>query len=203
MPQRQILGFIGSLILFVGVFTPILNVPIVGSVNYFQNGKGDGVVILVLAVISFLITLAQKYKALLFTGFVSLALLAFTFINFQLRLADARSEMENNLANNPFNGLGDAMLSSVQISWGWAILIIGAGFVLAASFETLNFFADDKILLFIATSVGFLAILLSISFFILDYTLFNNSNLDNFATGLIICLSIGLIGYCGYSFWKE
>jgi hypothetical protein len=203
MPQRQILGFIGSLILFVGVFTPILNVPIVGSINYFQNGKGDGVIILVLAVISFFLTLAQKYKALLITGFGSLALLAFTFVNFQLRMSDARAEMERNLANNPFRGLGDAMVSSVQISWGWAVLIIGAGFVIAAAFETLNFFADDRPLFLIVALVGFLAIGFGISFFILDYTLFNNSNLDNFLTGLMICSGIALIGYSSYSIWKE
>ncbi|MBI9082217.1 MAG: hypothetical protein JEZ11_01385 [Desulfobacterales bacterium] len=50
MGTKQILGLIGSIILFVGVFTPIFSVPIMGNMNYFQNGKGDGTIVLVLAI---------------------------------------------------------------------------------------------------------------------------------------------------------
>ena len=35
----------------IGVFLPLLSMPIVGSINYFQNGRGDGVIVLVLAAI--------------------------------------------------------------------------------------------------------------------------------------------------------
>ena len=39
---RKIIGLSGAVILFVGVFCPIISMPIMGSMNYFQNGKADG-----------------------------------------------------------------------------------------------------------------------------------------------------------------
>lgn len=133
MPLRQILGLVGSLILFIGVFTPIISLPIVGSMNYFQNGRGDGVIILVLAAFSVFLTLTKRYRFLLFTGGGSLAILAFTFINFQYRMSQMQSQMKESMANNPFGGLGEAMLNTVQIQWGWAVLIIGAALLIAAA----------------------------------------------------------------------
>ena len=49
MSTRQLLGILGSATLFIGVFMPIVRLPIVGEMNYFANGRGDGVLILVLA----------------------------------------------------------------------------------------------------------------------------------------------------------
>jgi len=42
MNRKQLFGLIGSIVLFVGVFAPVVSVPIVGNMNYFQNGKVTG-----------------------------------------------------------------------------------------------------------------------------------------------------------------
>ena len=76
MESRQVVGLTGALALFIGVFAPIVSVPTVGYINYFQNEKGDGVVILGLAVISFVLLLAKRYRGLWFTGLASLGVLA-------------------------------------------------------------------------------------------------------------------------------
>ena len=133
MDKKQVMGLIGSIILFVGVFTPIVSVPIMGNMNYFQNGKGDGTIVIVLAVISLILTLAKKYKWLWVTGLGSLGVMVFTFINFQILMSEAKSQMESELAGNPFSGLADMVLQSVQLQWGWAILVVGAAFVIAAA----------------------------------------------------------------------
>src|SRR6266508_2104667 len=73
MARKQMLGLVGSLIMFVGVFTPIISVPIVGNMNYFQNGKGDGVIVLALAIVSLILTITKRYRGLWFTGVASLA----------------------------------------------------------------------------------------------------------------------------------
>lgn len=132
-PLPQILGLAGSVILFIGVFTPIISLPIVGSMNYFQNGRGDGVILLLVAILSAFLTLAKRYRFLLFTGGGSLAILALTFITFQVRMSQMQSEMKKSLGDNPFAGLAGTMMNSVQISWGWAILIIGAVLLIAAA----------------------------------------------------------------------
>lgn len=133
IPLPQILGLAGSVILFIGVFTPIISLPIVGGMNYFQNGRGDGVIVLLVAILSGFLTLAKRYRFLLFTGGGSLAILALTFIVFQVRMSQMQAEMKKSMGNNPFAGLGDAMMNSVQISWGWAVLIIGAVLLIAAA----------------------------------------------------------------------
>lgn len=133
MKTKQLLGVIGSIILFIGVFTPIISLPLVGNLNYFQNGKGDGTIILVLAVISLVMTLMMKYKSLLFTGLGSVAIMSLTFINFQMKLYDMKAEIENDLVGNPFSGLADIAMQSIQLQWGWALLVVGAGLIIASA----------------------------------------------------------------------
>lgn len=133
MNTKQILGLIGSIVLFIGVFTPIVSVPIMGNMNYFQNGKGDGTFILILAVVSLVLVLSKKYKGLWVTGLGSLAVMAFTFVNFQMKISDMKSQMESELAGNPFRGLADMAMQSVQLQWGWALLIVGAGLIIASA----------------------------------------------------------------------
>jgi len=133
MNTKQIFGLIGSIVLFIGVFTPIMSVPIMGNMNYFQNGKGDGTLILILAAASLVLVLTKKYKGLWFTGVGSLTVMAFTFINFQMKISEMKSQMESELAGNPFRGLADMAMQSVQLQWGWALLIVGAGLVIACA----------------------------------------------------------------------
>ncbi len=130
---KQLLGLIGSAVLFVGVFAPIVSVPIMGNINYFNNGKGDGVIVLVLATISLILILLKKFKGLWFTGLGSIGIMVFTFVNFQLSLANTMAQMETELVGNPFRGIADMAMQSVQIQWGWALLIIGAVLLIASA----------------------------------------------------------------------
>lgn len=126
---RQILGIAGSVVLFLGVFTPIVSVPIAGSFNYFRNGTGDGVIIIILAAVSAILAFRQEFKGLVIAGALSLGMLAFTFINFHYRMNEARSAVDR---SNPFSGISDAMIDMVQIEWGWAVLIFGSFMLIAA-----------------------------------------------------------------------
>lgn len=131
LTPRLLLGVVGSIVLFVGVFMPLFSVPIVGNVNYFQNGKGDGVVIIILAGISLFLALTDRFRGLLITGILSLAMMGFTFFSFQWKMSQVRAEMSK--SDNLFKGLGEKMLETVQLQWGWAILIVGAGMLIAAA----------------------------------------------------------------------
>ena len=130
---KQVLGFIGSIILFIGVFTPIVSVPIVGNINYFQNGQGDGIFLIILAAISFILSITKKYKGLWFTGVISLLMLISVLISFQTKIAEMKSQINTELAGNPFKFLGDIAVQSVQIQWGWALLFIGSVLIITAA----------------------------------------------------------------------
>jgi stage V sporulation protein K len=133
MESRQIVGLTGALVIFIGVFTPIVSVPTVGYMNYFQNGKADGVIILGLAVVSFLLLLAKQYRGLWFTGLASLGVLAFTFINLQIKISEIKNKLVAELFGNPLRGLADLAVQSVRIQWGWALLTIGSILILWAA----------------------------------------------------------------------
>lgn len=124
MDNRQTLGFAGVAAQTIGVFTPLVSMPIIGSMSYINNGKGDGVIILGLAFVSLLILAARRYRLLWFTGLASLGLLAFTYVNISKAMALAAVS----LADNPFAGL-----ATMQLQWGWGVLIVGSVLVLAAA----------------------------------------------------------------------
>ena len=88
---------------------------------------------MILAVVSLVLVLAKKFKGLWLTGIASLAVMTFTFINFQIMISNMKSHMESELAGNPFRGLADMALQSVQLQWGWALLIVGVGFLIASA----------------------------------------------------------------------
>ena len=133
MNTKQLLGLAGAIILFIGVFMPIISMPIIGNMNYFQNGRGDGSIVLMLAVASALLTLTKHYKGLWYTGLGSAGVISFTFIAFEIRMGELKAQMETQLAGNPFRGLADMAIQSIQLQWGWALLVIGSAMVIAGA----------------------------------------------------------------------
>jgi len=136
--SAKFLGIAGSLILFVGVFLPIVSAPMVGNMNCFQNGKAHGIVLIVLAVISLLLTLAQRNSWLWLTGIGSLATLGFTYYKIHAKMSDMEKMLGGKLEGNPFRGLADVVMQSVQMQWGWAVLIVGAVLLISSALAAGN-----------------------------------------------------------------
>jgi hypothetical protein len=130
---KQILGLIGASLLSIGVFAPIIKYPVVGSMNTFQHTYWAGPVLLILAVISIFLSLTGRTKQLWLTGLLSITVVAVTFINIQFNLAALREKLTMRLAGNPMSGLADNALQSIQIQWGWALLVVGSFLLMAAT----------------------------------------------------------------------
>lgn len=133
MNTKQLLGLIGSIVLFVGVFTPILRIPLMGNINYFRNGEGDGTIVLILALISLVLALIKKYEGLWFTGIGSLGIILFTFVNLLSKISQAKEGMESESVDSPFFDLADIVMQSIQLQWGWPLLIIGCALIIASA----------------------------------------------------------------------
>jgi hypothetical protein len=120
----QIIGFIGCIFLIIGCFTPIISLPIIGSINYFRNGSGDGLFVLFLVAISFIPLIFNKYiKILHITGLISLCMVIYAFFNISSAISEFKSQDY---------GMFNFMSSAVQIEYGWAFLIIGSILVTVA-----------------------------------------------------------------------
>lgn len=130
---KEILGLIGSSLLFLGVFAPIITYPVVGSMNTFQHSYWAGPVILILAAISIFLSLTGRTNRLWMTGFLSLSMVAGIFINIQFNLAAFREKLTMRLAGKAMSSLADKALPSIQIQWGWALLVVGALLLVAST----------------------------------------------------------------------
>jgi len=123
---KQGVGILGAGVILVGSFLPLVSVPLYGSMNYFRNGKGDGVVVVILAVLSLGAVLFKKYLMPLISGAVTLAMLAYSYWSLAAKISETKISMAKDMAGNPFGGLAMATVDAVQLQWGWAVLIIGA-----------------------------------------------------------------------------
>ena len=82
--RAKLLGYSGSIVLELGVFAPLITIPPMGSINYFVNGRGDGVIVLCLAFLSVLLVAFGRFDFLWFTASGSLAVIVFTFTTVRL-----------------------------------------------------------------------------------------------------------------------
>lgn len=123
---RQVFGIAACVILCLGVFAPIARIPIAGQMNYFQNGQGDGVIILALAAISLILIVLRQYRWLWLTGLLTFGIIGYTLINLLRLISELRKMVDEQAADNLFGGLIELMFESVQIEWGWVVLVLGA-----------------------------------------------------------------------------
>ena len=70
--------------------------------------------------------MADKIKHVLWPGLISLAILIWGFYSFERNMAQMRANMETELAGNPFRGIADMAANSIQLQWGWAVLVLGS-----------------------------------------------------------------------------
>lgn len=119
------LGLAGSIMLGIGVFLPVVTVPIFGSINYFGSGQQGGSIVLVLAAVSLVLALTQNFRVLLLTGVGSLGLLALSYFRFKQAMSQL-STLSAGQADNPFlKGMSDVLQHSIQISYGFPVMVIG------------------------------------------------------------------------------
>lgn len=129
----QFMGFVGVFLLALGVFTPIIRLPIVGSLNYFRTGQGDGVLVLLLALISLPFLFVRRYKFLWISGMLSLAMITATLGNLIWSLGRLQDELSAGLSDGLLGGLFQTLLESVQLEWGWVVLVAGGLLLLASA----------------------------------------------------------------------
>jgi hypothetical protein len=105
------LGFLGSSIVLVGLFMPVFDIPAVGRVNYFANGLGDGIVLLLLVAGSVAALLTHRLWVLWLSGVSSLLLIGWNLVRVVLQPS----------------------VAVTQLSWGWPVLAIGGSLLIASA----------------------------------------------------------------------
>ena len=143
MSFKQIIGIIGSLLLILGVFIPLVKIPIylpslnqmalyfhVGGITFYDNSKLEAIIVIAIAVISIFLVVAKRYILLWFSGIALLAVVSYRIIRVMQTLHSARSIAEKwigeKLTDKIANKVTNVAIEHVHISWGLIFLIVGA-----------------------------------------------------------------------------
>ena len=126
--------FLGAGLLVAGLFTPIVTLPIVGSVNLFNNGTNlVGVAILLLAVIAAIAATKSRVALVIWPAIAASGVLLYVFARLQYNLSELRATAAKELEGNPFAGLAQGAIGAIQLQWGWLVLAAGAGLLVYAA----------------------------------------------------------------------
>jgi hypothetical protein len=130
MSFKQIIGIIGSLLLILGVFIPLVKIPIVGGITFYGNSKLEATIVIAIAVISIFLVVAKRYILLWVSGFALLAVVSVRGIQTIQKLNSAKSTAEKifgeKLAAKITSKVTNVAINHVHISWGLIFLIVGA-----------------------------------------------------------------------------
>jgi hypothetical protein len=121
----RFMGLVGSAILLIGVFTPIVSMPLIGSVNMFGNGRSLGGIVSVLAVASGALAFLNRNRLILLTSVAAGGIVLFAFLHLNSALSMIQVQLADGMKGNPFAGLANLAVSSVQLQWGWAVMAAG------------------------------------------------------------------------------
>lgn len=122
--RTQPLGIAGGLLLIIGCFSPLMSTPM-GMITMMFAGNTLGRVLLIIAIVSLVLTVLRQYRYLLVTGLASLGLTGYELYQFQTQIGELK-------AGGTASAVAQTLAQSVQFSWGWVPLFLGALLILLA-----------------------------------------------------------------------
>lgn len=124
--KESMLGFVGATLLMIGAFLPAINIPIRGSISYIANGKGDGMIIVIIALLAFYFIYKKKKLSLMLSGGFSLVIIAYGFMQVLQKVAEVQKGAEP--------GIGQAILGGVGVGSAFGVTAVGAILIIISSF---------------------------------------------------------------------
>lgn len=125
------LGVFGCFLLVIGGITPIIRLPVAGSSSIFSLSFIEWFLLMTAAGTSAWLTWKRNFDLLYGPAAASLLLIIGRFWRLQHLISELKSGVDQELAGNPFRGLADATMASIQLEWGWLLLFLGAAVALA------------------------------------------------------------------------
>lgn len=138
--KQQLIGFAGVCVLAVGLFVPIINVPLMGERTIFEVGDFNGMLdyslngiaygLVALIVASVLLIVLNYCRGLLIVGLIALSVFALTLKQFN----DVAKMLHDNVASNFIMSVTGTTVDEGNMRWGWFFLFGGALVLIATSF---------------------------------------------------------------------
>lgn len=123
------LALAGAGVLIIGLFCPVLTMPVIGSLDFVTGAKVSAPTLLALALIGGVAALSGRARDTLWPGIAAMAVLLYHFATLQTRLPQMRASVVES-AGPPFGGAASA--SDFHAQWGWLVLAAGTGMLVYA-----------------------------------------------------------------------
>ena len=125
MDNKQILGIVGAVLLIAGVFLPLVKIPILGGVSFYDNNQAEAIIVIALAVISMVFIVAKRYSLLGFSNIAMIAVMSSAGIQIARRTMSAKSTAQKIIGEKLTDKITNKAMEHVHVQWGVAILILG------------------------------------------------------------------------------
>jgi hypothetical protein len=122
---QKALAVAGSLLLVIAPFAPFISAPIFGRITLFQQGKGDGAILLIIALVALGFSVFGRYGFLWVSGALGLFEMGNLFWFFYNRLPDVIESYKRQNNGSVFGSIGEITLSNVDPDWGAMVLLLG------------------------------------------------------------------------------
>jgi hypothetical protein len=117
---------LAAAVMALGAFCPIVHMPIVGSITYVMGGRGDGILVVLSAMVIVVLVIMGYRRTSGIVAAVALAIMLHAIIGFSSVLANANADLARSMNGNPFGGIAKSLVNSVGLGWGWVLLVGGA-----------------------------------------------------------------------------
>jgi hypothetical protein len=121
MKSKNLINLIGTAAVIVGVFSPLINIPIIGSISYASQQQGEGFILIGAVLVGALCAVLKVYWPSIISGLLVIFDSGWTLTN----LANITHRMGN--SDNPFSR---AFSNVISPSWAFAFLLIGAAMLI-------------------------------------------------------------------------
>lgn len=137
--NNRTLALIGSSLLILGVFMPLISLLGLISISYFQLAQFSSafftaIVVALIGIASLILALKNNYKPLIAGGILALAILLIDFFRIKSAIASGLPLLQLPGARPGINPamMGQALQTVIQISWGMFVMIAGAILLIVA-----------------------------------------------------------------------
>lgn len=129
--NNRMFVFAGSALLVLGLFVPIVQLPIIGSVSIFADGTNlFAYALLALAGVAAFTASKDQTQDAIWPGACAAALVIVLFVDFQISINRMKANLAESMEGNPFGGLASGMMEAIQLQWGWIVLAAAVALML-------------------------------------------------------------------------
>ena len=132
MSRRSIFGLVSSIVLLVGAFLPIVQLPYIGTVNYWDLDNGAGKLVAVYAVAGIVLSVLGLERWLVLPAGIALLQVAVAYFDLDSRLRGSMGWFESLMKASGLYQSGSIM------GVGWIVMIVGAILLGLTPFLPLN-----------------------------------------------------------------